>query len=176
MATAGPESVLATSPVSTKMPVPMMTPTPKTVRSSAERCLRSWCSGSSVSRMESSTDLIRRWPAATASLHSWDGDRLFRNAGRVTATYAALRRGGPMSTIDSQGTPPVAKLGLTPSTRPRPAGPSRRHQVSRQTDTPIMDCAVYVDGRRQPGASPDNALTQARELGGFVWLGLFEPT
>src|SRR3954449_9441209 len=81
-----------------------------------------------------------------------------------------------MSSLASQGTPPVAKLGLTPSTRPRPAGPSRRHQVSRQTDSPIMDCAVSVAGRRQPGASPDNALTQARELGGFVWLGLFEPT
>ena len=35
IATAGPAVVLATTPVSTKMPVPMITPTPKTVRSSA---------------------------------------------------------------------------------------------------------------------------------------------
>ena len=59
IATAGPAVVLATSPVSTKMPVPMITPTPKTVRSSAERFFLSRCSGSSVSRMESSTDFTR---------------------------------------------------------------------------------------------------------------------
>ena len=39
-ATAGPACSLATLPVSTKMPVPMMTPTPKTVRSSADSDLR----------------------------------------------------------------------------------------------------------------------------------------
>ena len=67
IATAGPAWSRATTPVSTKMPVPMITPTPKTVRSRPERCFLSRCSGSSVSRMESSTDLMRRVPWATAS-------------------------------------------------------------------------------------------------------------
>jgi magnesium transporter len=41
----------------------------------------------------------------------------------------------------------------------------------------IVDCAVYVGGRRVPG-QPDyqRALTAARGGGGFVWLGLHEPT
>jgi hypothetical protein len=57
--------VLATSPVSTKMPVPMITPTPKTVRSRAERFFLSWWSGSSVSRIDSSTLLTRALLVAT---------------------------------------------------------------------------------------------------------------
>ncbi len=40
------------------MPVPMMTPTPKTVRSRAERDFLSECSGSSVSRMDCSTFFV----------------------------------------------------------------------------------------------------------------------
>jgi magnesium transporter len=40
----------------------------------------------------------------------------------------------------------------------------------------VVDCAVYVDGRRQPPVEPGNALRVAREQGGFVWLGLYEPT
>src|SRR3954462_12073657 len=67
IATAGPESVLATSPVSTKMPVPMITPTPKTVRSRAERFFLSWWSGSSVSRIDSSTLLTRALLVATGT-------------------------------------------------------------------------------------------------------------
>jgi magnesium transporter len=41
----------------------------------------------------------------------------------------------------------------------------------------IVDCAVYVDGVRQPGAwSPVEALDQVRDRpGAFVWLGLHEP-
>ena len=35
-ATAGPAVTFAATPVSTKIPVPMMTPTPNTVRSSAD--------------------------------------------------------------------------------------------------------------------------------------------
>jgi len=44
------------------------------------------------------------------------------------------------------------------------------------SETPIVDCAVYVDGRRQPHVSPDDALSVAVDRGGFVWLGLYEPT
>jgi magnesium transporter len=41
----------------------------------------------------------------------------------------------------------------------------------------IVDCGVYVAGRRQPGSySPDAALRAAREReDSFVWLGLHEP-
>ena len=41
----------------------------------------------------------------------------------------------------------------------------------------IVDCAVYRDGRRVEGP-PDfsDALAGARECGGFVWIGLHEPT
>ena len=42
------------------MPVPMMTPTPKTVRSRADRDFLSACSGSSVSRMDCSTFFVRK--------------------------------------------------------------------------------------------------------------------
>lgn len=40
----------------------------------------------------------------------------------------------------------------------------------------IVDCAVYIGGRRVPGR-PDyqRALTAARAGGGFMWLGLHEP-
>jgi magnesium transporter len=81
-----------------------------------------------------------------------------------------------MSTTDSPGTPPAAPLGLPPTTRPRPAGAPRPAPGRRGTDSPIVDCAVYVDGRRQPHVTPDDALAVAIDRGGFVWLGLYEPT
>src|SRR5687768_16878618 len=56
---AGPELVLATVPVTTKMPAPMITPTPKMTRSRTPRFFFSRCSGSSVSAMDCSTDLVR---------------------------------------------------------------------------------------------------------------------
>src|ERR687883_1299201 len=65
IATAGPAWFPGTMPVSTKMPVPMITPTPKTVRSRPDRFFLSRCSGSSVSLMESSTDFTRRVLTAT---------------------------------------------------------------------------------------------------------------
>jgi magnesium transporter len=40
----------------------------------------------------------------------------------------------------------------------------------------VVDCAVYVDGCRQPPVDPREALRVATEAGGFVWLGLYEPT
>jgi hypothetical protein len=56
---AGPALVAAAMPVSTKMPVPTITPMPKTVRSQADRSFLSWCSGSSVSWIDCSIDLVR---------------------------------------------------------------------------------------------------------------------
>jgi magnesium transporter len=40
----------------------------------------------------------------------------------------------------------------------------------------IVDCAVYTQGIRRPGALPlQEALEAAREPGSFVWIGLYEP-
>jgi magnesium transporter len=41
----------------------------------------------------------------------------------------------------------------------------------------LVDCGLYVDGRRQEGdwSDPSKALAAARQRGGFVWLGLHEP-
>ncbi|MFY1678658.1 MULTISPECIES: magnesium and cobalt transport protein CorA [unclassified Streptomyces] len=42
----------------------------------------------------------------------------------------------------------------------------------------VVDCAVYVDGRREGGGplTPHEAVRRARGRGGFVWIGLHEPT
>ncbi len=41
----------------------------------------------------------------------------------------------------------------------------------------IVDCALYVDGVRREGRLPmGGALAAAQESGGFVWIGLHEPT
>jgi hypothetical protein len=48
--------------VRVKMPAPMTTATPKTVRSQAVRSLRSLVSGSSVSAIDCSIDLVRHNP------------------------------------------------------------------------------------------------------------------
>src|SRR5688500_1618524 len=39
----------------------------------------------------------------------------------------------------------------------------------------IIDCALYVDGRRTGSVSMPDAFERARESGGFVWIGLREP-
>lgn len=40
----------------------------------------------------------------------------------------------------------------------------------------VIDCALYIDGARQPGQwNYAQALAAARREGGFVWLGLKEP-
>ncbi|SET46273.1 magnesium/cobalt transporter CorA [Geodermatophilus poikilotrophus] len=63
-----------------------------------------------------------------------------------------------------------------PSTRPRPEGRPRT-TPSRPDDVgPVVDCAVYVDGRREPPVEPQEALRTAVDKGGFVWLGLYAPT
>ena len=41
----------------------------------------------------------------------------------------------------------------------------------------IVDCALYVDGKRREGRLPlDGALATAQREGGFVWIGLHEPS
>ena len=41
----------------------------------------------------------------------------------------------------------------------------------------IVDCAVYVDGVRDPGShAVEDAMAHARTRNGFVWVGLHEPT
>ena len=60
--------------------------------------------------------------------------------------------------------------------RPRPAGAPREQAPRRDVADAVVDCAVYVDGCRQPPVHPHDALRVATEAGGFVWLGLYEPT
>ncbi len=45
------------------------------------------------------------------------------------------------------------------------------------TERAVVDCAVYIDGRREPGKYTHSAaLAEVRRRGnGFVWLGLHEP-
>lgn len=49
---------------------------------------------------------------------------------------------------------------------------------SRHVGSAIVDCAVYVDGKRESGDfTPDEALREVRTReNAFVWLGLHEPT
>jgi magnesium transporter len=63
-----------------------------------------------------------------------------------------------------------------PTLPPRPAGAPKSAPVRRSGEDVVVDCAVYVDGRRQAPVSPDEALATAQARGGFVWLGLYEPT
>ncbi len=72
--------------------------------------------------------------------------------------------------------PSDAPLSGPPTLRPRPAGHQRRDPTRRPDVDAVVDCAVYVDGRRQEPVGPEDALEMARERGGFVWLGLYAPT
>lgn len=69
--------------------------------------------------------------------------------------------------------PPPASV---PTLRPRPAGAPRARTTRRREEDVVVDCAVYVDGRRQAPVAPEDALEHAVAQGGFVWLGLYEPT
>jgi magnesium transporter len=56
-----------------------------------------------------------------------------------------------------------------------------RSRPARAAEAPaesVVDCAVYVDGKRLPGKRTlAEAITEVRERGeGFVWIGLLEPT
>src|SRR3954465_4480916 len=67
--------------------------------------------------------------------------------------------------------PPGCRARCVPGRRGAPGAPG----PARDSIAPVVACGVYVDGRRQDVA-PDEALTVARERGGFVWLGLYEPS
>ncbi|MEU9326029.1 magnesium and cobalt transport protein CorA [Streptomyces canus] len=68
----------------------------------------------------------------------------------------------------------------------RPSRPSLRkdtgaYDATRDPSTPsaVVDCAVYRDGRRvetDQQLSPHEAMRQVRRDGGFVWIGLHEPS
>ncbi len=81
---------------------------------------------------------------------------------------------------DTSSSPPSGPAPQPPgapvTVRPRPAGSQRREPGRRQSADPVVDCAVYVDGRRQEPVDPEDALRVARERGGFVWLGLYAPS
>ncbi|MGG2458553.1 magnesium and cobalt transport protein CorA [Streptomyces sp. RGM 3693] len=45
------------------------------------------------------------------------------------------------------------------------------------TNSAVVDCGVYRDGHRLPGhLTPAEAIAGVRDEGGFVWIGLHEPT
>jgi magnesium transporter len=71
---------------------------------------------------------------------------------------------------------PLPPANEPPSPRPRPAGRERRESTRQGGTDPVVDCAVYVDGHRQAPVGPEEALRVATETGGFVWLGLYEPS
>lgn len=52
------------------------------------------------------------------------------------------------------------------------------HPARSPLGTAVVNCAVYLDGVRQPGHSPTAAAIQQvrRRSGGFVWIGLHEPS
>ncbi len=71
-----------------------------------------------------------------------------------------------------------------PTLPPLPSfrGPGRarttpRPRIPVPTARAIVDCGVYVDGKRSPGHfTPEQALTEARgSKRGFVWVGLHDP-
>jgi magnesium transporter len=82
-----------------------------------------------------------------------------------------------VSSETSPGTPTGrAPDRAPPSLRPRPAGAPRPVQSRPDDMQAVVDCAVYVGGRRQAPVSAHDALRVAKEHDGFVWLGLYEPS
>ncbi|GAB3357045.1 magnesium/cobalt transporter CorA [Modestobacter lapidis] len=68
-----------------------------------------------------------------------------------------------------------APAALPVTLRPRPAGEAREPRPERAGGGPVVDCAVYVQGKRLD-VDPSGALQLARERGGYVWLGLYAPS
>ncbi|GAA4857461.1 magnesium/cobalt transporter CorA [Saccharopolyspora cebuensis] len=70
--------------------------------------------------------------------------------------------------------PSLPSLGL----RSRNGRARTPHRTQTPLSASVVDCAVYVDGRRLPGTwTHDEAVEEVRERGsGFVWIGLHEPT
>jgi magnesium transporter len=61
----------------------------------------------------------------------------------------------------------------TPGSHPQP-----EHPGSRDGDAAVVDCGLYVNGHRVAGrrSFAEEVAEAAKHEGGFVWLGLFEPT
>jgi magnesium transporter len=79
--------------------------------------------------------------------------------------------------VTSTDSPLAARTRLPQVRRPRPAGAPKAAPPPRAGGgSPVVDCAVYVDGKRQQDVPPADALRVAAEREGFVWLGLHEPT
>ncbi len=72
-------------------------------------------------------------------------------------------------------------LPALPSLRPPTRGRAAPLPTGRRTAVPVsdavVDCAIYVDGRRQPGRwNHADALAEVRRRGaGYVWVGLRTP-
>jgi magnesium transporter len=90
----------------------------------------------------------------------------------VTATDPE-RHAPPRQSVPRPSPAPDLQL---PGARPRPAGAPRATPSRQPGQDAVVDCAVYVDGRRQAPVAPGEALAVAVDQGGFVWLGLYEPT
>ena len=84
----------------------------------------------------------------------------------------------PTSTppLPDRASPAPGPEGARPGPRPRPAGRQPRTPTREDGVGAVVDCAVYVDGRRQAPVHPEEALQAAVDSGGYVWLGLYEPT
>src|SRR5262249_46293683 len=120
------------------------------------------------------TNTVRHSRLAAAALGRIPG----RPAGRAPRPPAALpprSASGPPWPRDSLGSTPAMMPALRrPATRrARAAAPlPARHRNH------VVDCAVYLDGVRQPGTPTlEDAIAQARAHDGtaFAWIGLHEP-
>src|SRR5688500_17525983 len=135
IATAGPDWVCATTPVTTKTPATMITPTTKTVRSKPERLFLSRCSGSSVSRIDSSTDFTPRVPAVTEILLAGALGERCTGTGRAHAYASGARpgqsRGGGRVEQRHVVVGPAPTDGGHGGLVPRPASPPRGRRPSR---------------------------------------------
>ncbi len=78
--------------------------------------------------------------------------------------------------LPDRASPSSGPESTRPGPRPRPAGRETRPPTRGAGVGAVVDCAVYVDGRRQAPVAPEEALRAAEASGGFVWLGLYEPT
>ncbi len=91
----------------------------------------------------------------------------------------SLEEVGGLSSDTSSSVPrplTVGPEGRSPGLRPRPAGAARPGPGRPAELDLVVDCAVYVDGQRFNPTDPHDALREATERGGFVWLGLYEPS
>jgi magnesium transporter len=77
---------------------------------------------------------------------------------------------------DTDSAPGTASSSRVPAPRaPRPPGRRRTKPQTAGSADAIVGCAVYAQGKRVD-VRPEEARQVARERGGFVWLGLHEPT